>query len=184
MDALSVSMLTVLFAEIGDKTQLLALLLAARYRKPWTITLAIIVATVFNHAAAAWVGSWISGFFSEQTLRWLVAGSFLVVAVWTLIPDKMDDDESGIHRHGAFVASLILFFLAEMGDKTQVATVILAAQYQPLVMVILGTTLGMLLANVPVLFLGNKLADKLPLNWVRLSAAALFALLGVVTLMA
>lgn len=178
MEALSVSTIMVLLAEIGDKTQLLALLLAARYRKPAIITLAIFLATVLNHAAAAWIGTLVAGLFSEQTLRWLIAGSFLAVSVWTLIPDKMDDDEAGFHKYGAFIATFILFFLAEIGDKTQVATVILAAQYQPLPMVILGTTLGMLLANVPVVFLGNKLTERLPLDWIRRFAAGLFAVLG------
>ena len=183
MEALSVSTIMVLLAEIGDKTQLLALLLAARYRKPWTITLAIFIATVLNHAAAAWIGSLVAGLFSEQTLRWAVAASFFAVAVWTLIPDKLDDDEAGFHKYGAFVATMILFFLAEMGDKTQVATIILAAEYQPLFMVIMGTTLGMLLANVPVVFLGNKMAEMLPLDWIRRAAALLFVILGVLALL-
>ena len=182
MEALFISTIMILLAEIGDKTQLLALLLAARYRKPLIITLAIFIATFLNHAAAAWIGSLVAGLFSEQTVRWLIAGSFFAVAAWTLIPDKMDDDEAGFHQYGAFIATLVLFFLAEIGDKTQVATVILAAGYEPLFMVILGTTLGMLLANVPVVFLGNKIAEKLPLHWIRRFAAGLFAILGVTSL--
>ena len=183
METLSIATLMVLIAEIGDKTQLLALLLACRYRKPWTITLAIFIATVANHGASAWIGQWAAGLFSPDILKWVVGISFLAVAGWTLIPDEMGDDEAGFHRFGPFMATLILFFLAEIGDKTQVATVVLAASYQPLFMVILGTTLGMLLANVPVVFLGNGLAQKLPLDWIRRVAAALFAILGVLTLL-
>ncbi|CAM3774739.1 TMEM165/GDT1 family protein [Parendozoicomonas haliclonae] len=182
MEALALSTLMVFIAEIGDKTQLLALLLACRYRKPWAITAGIFVATILNHAASAWLGNWLAGMFSEDVLSWLVGASFIAVAVWTLIPDKMEDEDTGFHRYGAFVATVLLFFLAEIGDKTQVATVILAAQYQPLSMVILGTTLGMMLANVPVVFLGNNLADKLPLIWIRRAAAALFLVLGIYAL--
>ncbi len=182
MEALSVSTLVVLLAEMGDKTQLLALLLAARYRKPWVISLAIFIATFLNHSLAAWLGSWVSGLLSENTLRALVAGCFFAVAVWILIPDKVEDENAGFHRYGPFLATLMLFFLAEIGDKTQVATVVLAAQYQPLSMVILGSVIGMMLANVPVVFFGGMMADRLPLIWIRRSAASLFAVLGVVAI--
>ncbi len=182
MDAFSVSTIIVLLAEIGDKTQLLALFLAIRYSKPWLISLAILLATLMNHAAAAWLGGWVGSLLSEESLRWVVAISFFAVAAWTLIPDKMDD-EAGFHKYGAFIATLVLFFLAEIGDKTQIATVILAADYQPLYLVILGTTTGMLLANIPVVFFGNKLSDRLPLNWIRRAAAVLFVVLGVVALL-
>lgn len=182
MEALSVSTLVVLLAEIGDKTQLLALLLAARYRKPWIISLAIFIATLLNHSLAAWLGSLVSGLFSESTLRWMVGISFFAVAVWTLIPDKVEDEKAGFHKCGPFIATLVLFFLAEIGDKTQIATVVLAAQYQPLSMVILGSTIGMMIANVPVVFLGGAMADKLPLHWIRCSAASLFAVLGIVAI--
>ncbi len=184
MEALSISTFMVLVAEIGDKTQLLALLLACRYRKPWVISLGILIATVLNHTVSAWLGSWLAGLFTPELLRWVIAGSFIAVAGWTLVPDKMDDEETGFHRYGAFIATLVLFFLAEIGDKTPIATVVLAAQYQPLFMVIMGSTLGMLLANVPVVFLGNNLADRLPLTWIRRAAAALFFILGFVALLA
>ena len=182
MEALSVSTLVVLLAEMGDKTQLLALLLAARYRKPWIISLAIFIATLLNHSLAAWLGSWVSGLLSENTLRWLVAICFFAVAAWTLKPDKDEGEDTGFHKYGPFVATMMLFFFAEIGDKTQIATVVLAAQYQPVSMVILGSTIGMMLANVPVVFFGGMMADRLPVIWIRRSAASLFAVLGVVAI--
>src|SRR5690606_33028149 len=141
----------VALAEIGDKTQLLALLLAARFRRPWPIIWGIVLATLANHFLAGVAGAWVAGLFSPAVLAWILAASFLAVALWTLVPDKLDGDEAGaVQRFGPFLTTLIAFFLAEMGDKTQVATVMLAAQYDYLSMVVLGTTLGMLIANVPV----------------------------------
>ena len=169
----------VALAEIGDKTQLLALLLAARFRKPWPIILGIVVATLANHLAAGALGNWVAGLFSAVTLAWILAASFAGVALWTLVPDKLDDDEAtGLKRYGPFVTTLIAFFLAEMGDKTQIATVMLAAQYPHLLWVVIGTTLGMLLANVPVVLAGNFAAERLPLTLIRRIAACAFAVLA------
>lgn len=179
MSALLVSTVTVALAEIGDKTQLLALLLAARYRRPWAIVAGIAVATVANHALAAWLGHWVATLLSPEAIRWLVAGSFAAVALWTLRPDTLDDADTARSARSAFLASLVAFFLAEIGDKTQVATVLLATRFDALVQVIVGTTLGMLLANVPVVFLGHRFADRLPLRAARWTAAALFAVLAV-----
>ncbi|WP_028629954.1 TMEM165/GDT1 family protein [Metapseudomonas resinovorans] len=180
MESLFVPTLIVALAEIGDKTQLLALLLAARFRKPWPIIWGIVAATLANHFAAGAVGSWVASFFSAATLSWILAASFAAVALWTLVPDKLDDDEeSGLKKYGPFLTTLIAFFLAEMGDKTQVATVMLAAQYPHFVMVVLGTTLGMLIANVPVVLAGNFAADRLPLTLIRRLAAVAFAALAV-----
>ncbi|MEE9102379.1 TMEM165/GDT1 family protein [Pseudomonas sp. QE6] len=179
MESLFVPTLIVALAEIGDKTQLLALVLAARFRKPWPIIAGIIAATLANHFAAGAVGSWVASFFSATALSWVLAACFLAVAAWTLIPDKLDDDEEGaLKKFGPFLTTLIAFFLAEMGDKTQVATVMLAAQYPHFLLVVLGTTLGMLIANVPVVLAGNFAADRLPLNLIRRLAAAAFAILG------
>ena len=174
----AVSTGTVALAEIGDKTQLLALLLAARFRKPWPIVGGILVATLLNHALAGWLGTLVAQWLQPDVLRWVVAGSFLAVALWTLKPDKLDDAESGIPAKGAFVATTIAFFIAEIGDKTQVATVLLAAKYSPLWEVVVGTTVGMLLANVPVVLLGSKLADRLPLKAARYTAAVVFLALA------
>lgn len=178
MDALFVSTLAVAVAEIGDKTQLLALVLAARYRKPWPIIAGILVATLLNHALAGWIGSLVAGWVSPELLRWGVVLSFLAVAAWALVPDKLDEDEAKAPRFGPFLATLVAFFIVEIGDKTQVATVVLAAQYEPLWQVVAGTTLGMALANVPVVLLGAAFASKLPLKAARYAAAALFAGLG------
>ncbi|MGV2835672.1 TMEM165/GDT1 family protein [Pseudomonas sp. 1121_17] len=181
MESLLVPTAIVALAEIGDKTQLLALILAARFRKPWPIIAGIVVATLANHAAAGAVGAWVSGFFSESVLHWVLAASFVATALWTLVPDKLDDDESSAaRRFGPFVTTLIAFFLAEIGDKTQVATVMLAAQYPHLIMVIIGTTLGMLIANVPVVLAGNFAAEKLPLTLIRRLAATAFVVLAIV----
>ena len=153
LDSLLVPTAIVALAEIGDKTQLLALILAARFRKPWPIIAGIVAATLANHAAAGAVGAWFGSFFSDAVLHWILAASFAATALWTLVPDKMDDDEASTARKfGPFMTTLIAFFLAEMGDKTQVATVMLAAQYPELWLVIIGTTAGMLIANVPVVF--------------------------------
>lgn len=179
MESLYVSTLIVALAEIGDKTQLLALLLAARFRRPWPIIAGIVVATLANHFAAGAVGNWVASFFSAAALSWTLAVSFVAVALWTLIPDKLDDDEAaGLKRYGPFLTTLIAFFLAEMGDKTQVATVMLAAQYPHFILVVIGTTLGMLLANVPVVLAGNFAADRLPLTLIRRLAATSFAALA------
>ncbi len=181
LESLLIPTAIVALAEIGDKTQLLALILAARFRKPWPIIAGIVAATLANHAAAGAVGAWVSGFFSATVLHWILAASFAATALWTLVPDKMDDDEgSGARRFGPFVTTLIAFFLAEIGDKTQVATVMLAAQYPHLIMVIIGTTLGMLIANVPVVLAGNFAADKLPLTLIRRLASAAFFVLAAV----
>ncbi len=180
LESLFVPTLIVALAEIGDKTQLLALLLAARFRKPWPIIWGIVAATLANHFAAGAVGSWVASFFSAATLSWILAASFAAVALWTLVPDKLDDDEeSGLKKYGPFLTTLIAFFLAEMGDKTQVATVMLAAQYPHFVMVVMGTTLGMLIANVPVVLAGNFAADRLPLTLIRRLAAIAFAALAI-----
>lgn len=179
MESLFVPTLIVALAEIGDKTQLLALLLAARFRRPWPIIWGIVAATLANHFAAGAVGAWVASFFSAAVLSATLAGCFAAVAIWTLIPDKLDDDEdSSLKRYGPFLTTLIAFFLAEMGDKTQVATVMLAAQYPHFILVVLGTTLGMLIANVPVVLAGNFAAERLPLTLIRRLAAAAFAALA------
>lgn len=178
-ESLLVPTLIVALAEIGDKTQLLALLLAARFRRPWPIIWGIVVATLANHWLAGVAGNWIAGLVSPTILAWLLAASFLAVALWTLVPDKLDDEDTGnLQRFGPFLTTLIAFFLAEMGDKTQVATVMLAAQYEYLMMVVIGTTLGMLLANVPVVLAGNFAAERLPLTMIRRLAALAFGLLA------
>ena len=178
MEPLFVSTLIVALAEIGDKTQLLALLLAARYRRPWPIIWGIVIATLANHAAAGAIGNWVSQALSPVTLSWILAASFAAVALWTLVPDKLEEEEASRgRRFGPFLATLIAFFLAEMGDKTQIATVMLAAQYPHFLMVVLGTTLGMLIANVPVVLAGHFSADRLPLTLIRrLTALAFVAL--------
>lgn len=168
---------TVALAEIGDKTQLLALLLAARFRKPWPIIWGILVATLLNHALAGWLGSLAARWLTPEVLRWVVAASFIAIALWTLKPDKLDADET-LPARGAFIATTLAFFIAEIGDKTQVATVLLAAKYSPLWQIVAGTTVGMLLANVPVVLLGSRFASKLPLRAARITAALVFLLLG------
>ena len=169
---------TVALAEIGDKTQLLALLLAARYRRPLPIVAGILVATLLNHALAAWFGSLVALWLTPEVLRWVVAASFIAVAAWTLKPDTLDEDGSALPARGAFIATSIAFFIAEIGDKTQVATVLLAAKYPPLWEVVAGTTAGMLVANVPVVLLGSRFANRLPLQTARRVAALVFLLLG------
>ena len=178
LQALLVSTGTVALAEIGDKTQLLALLLAARFRKPWPIAFGILAATLINHAISAWLGAELSRWLSPEALRWIVVGSFLAVALWTLKPDKLNAGEK-LPAYGAFIATAIAFFLAEIGDKTQVATVLLATKYSPLWQVIAGTTLGMLAANLPVVWLGHRFADSLPLKLARGVAATVFMALAV-----
>jgi putative Ca2+/H+ antiporter (TMEM165/GDT1 family) len=180
MQAFLVSTGAVAIAEIGDKTQLLSLILAAKYRRPWPICIGILVATLVNHALAGTLGALVSQWLSPEVLKWIVVVSFLAVAAWTLVPDKADDDDATKGAgHGVLIATIIAFFLAEMGDKTQIATVVLAAQYSPLWQIILGTTFGMLLANVPVVVLGAKFAERLPLKAARIGAAILFCALAV-----
>lgn len=183
MDAFLVSTGLVALAETGDKTQLLAILLAARYRKPWPIVAGILAATLLNHACAGLLGQWLGHLADPSWMRWVLAASFLAMAVWALVPDKMDEAGAGPGGRGVFVATLIAFFLAEMGDKTQVATVALAARYQDLVAVVAGTTLGMMLANVPAVWLGERITRRLSLPVIRRLAALVFALLGVATLL-
>lgn len=184
MESLFVSTGVVALAEIGDKTQLLAFLLAARFKKPLPIIAGILVATIFNHGLAGALGAWITSLLTPEVLRWVLGLSFLGMAAWTLVPDKIEDDEADIAtRFGVFGATLVTFFLAEMGDKTQVATVAMAAHYPDPLLVVAGTTLGMLLADVPAVFAGDKLAAKIPLKLVHGIAAAMFAALGVATLL-
>ncbi len=182
MEAFLISTGIVALAEIGDKTQLLAFVLAARFRKPVPIIAGILFATLANHALAGALGSWITTLLAPETLRWILGLSFIGMAIWTLIPDTFDEDEAKLARFGVFGTTLIAFFLAEMGDKTQVATVALAAQYQAFYAVVAGTTLGMLIANVPAVLLGGRIARRTPVRLVHLIAAVLFALLGIATL--
>ncbi len=182
MEAFLVSTGIVALAEIGDKTQLLAFILAAKFRKPVPIILGILVATLANHAMAGGLGAWITTLFSPETLRWVLGMSFIIMAAWTLIPDKFEEDEAKLAHFGVFGTTLVAFFLAEMGDKTQVATVALAAEYHSVLFVVLGTTLGMMIANVPAVLLGDKIAERMPVRLVHGVAAAIFAVLGVATL--
>jgi len=184
MEALFISTGVVALAEIGDKTQLLAFILAARFKKPVPIIAGILCATLINHGLAGALGAWITSTVSPDILRWILGVSFLGMAVWTLIPDKIEEEETQIaHRLGVFGATFITFFLAEMGDKTQIATIAMAAHYASPVLVVIGTTLGMLIADVPAVFVGDKLAGRIPMKLVHGIAAALFALLGVATLL-
>ena len=182
MDAFLVSTAIVALAEIGDKTQLLAFILSAKFRRPWPIVLGILVATLANHAFAAAVGTWLTTLMGPHMLRWVLGLSFIAMAVWTLIPDKLDEDDAKLPRFGVFGATLVAFFLAEMGDKTQVATVALAAQYQAMIAVVAGTTLGMMIANVPAVLLGDRIAARMPVKLVHGIAAAIFLGLGIATL--
>lgn len=184
MEAFLVSTGIVALAEMGDKTQLLALVLAARYQRPWPIVLGIFVATVFNHALAGALGAWITTLLGPQVLRWILGASFIAMAVWMLVPDRMDEAETAsAPRLGVFATTLIAFFLAEMGDKTQIATVMLAAQYHVWAAVVAGTTLGMMLANAPVVWLGDRITKRVPIRVVHLVSAAIFAALGVLALL-
>ena len=184
MEALLVSAGVVALAEIGDKTQLLAFILAARFKKPVPIILGILVATIVNQGLAGALGAWITSAISPEVLRWILGSSFIGMAIWTMIPDKIEEEETQIaKRFGVFGATLVTFFLAEMGDKTQIATVAMAAHYAQPVMVVIGTTLGMLIADVPAVFIGDKLANKIPMKLVHSVAAAIFALLGLATLL-
>ncbi|MEZ5708161.1 MAG: TMEM165/GDT1 family protein [Blastomonas sp.] len=180
METLLTSTLIVALAEMGDKTQLLAIILATRFRKPLPIILGIFVATIANHALAALVGSEIAGLLESRAFRLAVAIGFIAMGLWTLIPDKMDDDDSGATRTrgGVFLTTLIAFFLVEMGDKTQIATIALGARYMDVGLVALGTTLGMMIANVPAVLLGQALIDRVPVTWLQRIAALLFMALG------
>ncbi|MDB5942907.1 MAG: family rane protein [Ramlibacter sp.] len=183
MEAFLVSTGIVALAEMGDKTQLLSLVLAARYRKPWPIVLGILVATLANHGLAGAAGAWITTFLGPQMLRWILGGSFIAMAIWMLIPDKLDEEDASTStRWGVFGATVIAFFLAEMGDKTQIATVMLAARYNAWFAVVAGTTLGMMLANAPAVWFGERLTRLVPIRMVHLVSAAIFAALGVVAL--
>ena len=183
MESLLVSTGVVALAEIGDKTQLLAFILAARFKKPVPIILGILAATTLNHGLAGALGAWITASVSPDILRWVLGLSFLGMAIWTLVPDKIEEDETQVARKlGVFSATFVTFFLAEMGDKTQIATVALAAHYGAPLTVVIGTTLGMLIADVPAVFVGDMLASKIPMKLVHSIAAAIFALLGVATL--
>jgi putative Ca2+/H+ antiporter (TMEM165/GDT1 family) len=184
LESLLVSTGVVALAEIGDKTQLLAFILAARFKRPLPIVMGILLATIVNHGLAGAVGAWITTALSPSVLRWVLGLSFLAMAVWTLIPDEIEEDERKIaSRLGVFGATLVTFFLAEMGDKTQIATVAMAAHYATPLLVVIGTTLGMLIADVPAVFVGDRLADRIPMRLVHGIAAAIFAALGIATLL-
>jgi len=184
MEPLLVSTGVVALAEIGDKTQLLAFILAARFKKPVPIILGILAATIVNHGLAGALGAWITSAISPEILRWVLGLSFIGMAVWTMVPDKIEDEETQVAmKFGVFGATSITFFLAEMGDKTQIATVAMVAHYAAPLMVVMGTTLGMLVADVPAVFLGDKFANKIPMKLVHSIAAAIFALLGIATLL-
>jgi putative Ca2+/H+ antiporter (TMEM165/GDT1 family) len=178
LEALLTSTAVVALAEIGDKTQLLAILLATRFRKPWHIVAGIFVATLANHFLAALVGEQVASILTGVWFRYAVAASFVAMAIWTLIPDKIDDLEDKPARFGPFVTTMISFFLVEMGDKTQIATVALGARFHEVLPVMTGTTIGMLLANVPAVFLGHELIKRVPLGMVRTVAALLFLAIG------
>ena len=183
MEAFLVSTGIVALAEMGDKTQLLSLVLAARFRKPWPIVLGIFIATLFNHALAGAVGSWVTTALGPDMLRWVLGGSFIAMAIWMLIPDKLDEgDGDAAPKYGVFVTTLVAFFLAEMGDKTQVATVMLAARFDAWASVVAGTTLGMMIANAPVVWFGDRITRKVPIRLVHVIGAVIFLVLGVLAL--
>jgi putative Ca2+/H+ antiporter (TMEM165/GDT1 family) len=184
LDSLLMSTGVVTLAEMGDKTQLLAFLLAAKFKKPVPIILGIFFATIVNHGLAGFLGAWITALLSPEVLRWVLGISFIAMAIWTLIPDKLDEDDQQLSiKSGVFFTTLIAFFLAEIGDKTQIATVALAAHYASPITVVIGTTIGMMLADVPAVFLGNAFAKKLPLKIIHAIAAGIFALMGVFILL-
>ncbi len=183
MDAFFVSTGIVALAEIGDKTQLLAFLLAARFRRPLPIVLGIFVATIANHAFAAAVGALAGKLLGPDVMRWVLGLGFLAMAAWIMVPDDIDGDEAPLARHGVFLTTVLAFFMAEMGDKTQVATVALAARYSSATLVVAGTTLGMMLANVPAVYFGDRIAGKAPLKLVHGIAAVIFVALGIATLL-
>jgi len=183
LEAFLVSTGIVALAEIGDKTQLLAFILAAKFRRPLPIIVGILVATLANHGFAGALGSWITSLVGPETLRWVLGISFIAMAAWTLIPDKFDEGDAKLTRFGVFGTTLVAFFLAEMGDKTQIATVALAAQFHAFFSVVAGTTLGMMIANVPAVLLGDRIANRVPVRLVHGIAAVIFAILGVATLL-
>ncbi len=183
MEAFLISTGIVALAEMGDKTQLLAFLLAAQFRRPVPIVLGIFTATIFNHAFAGAVGSLITGLLGPDILRWVLGLSFIAMAGWMMVPDEIDEDEQPAAKYGVFAATVVAFFLAEMGDKTQIATVALAARFDSLAAVVAGTTFGMMLANVPAVYLGKGVANRIPLKLVHGVAALIFAALGVATLL-
>jgi len=183
VEAFLISTGIVALAEIGDKTQLLAFLLAAKFRKPVPIILGILVATIANHAGAGALGAWISTLVSPEVMRWVLGVSFLAMAAWIMVPDKLDDEDTELAHLGVFMTTLLAFFMAEMGDKTQIATVALAAQYEAFLLVVAGTTLGMMIANVPAVLMGDRIAHKLPIKLIHGICAALFALLGIAVLL-
>jgi putative Ca2+/H+ antiporter (TMEM165/GDT1 family) len=183
MEAFLVSTGVVAIAEIGDKTQLLALLLATRFRAPWPIVLGIFVATLLNHALASAVGAWIVQYVGPDVMRWILGISFIAMAAWALIPDSAPEESNAAPRYGVFLTTVIAFFLVEMGDKTQLATVALAAQFHTMLWVVVGTTLGMLIANAPVVFAGDALIKRVPLEAVRIIAAGIFFALGLYVLL-
>lgn len=178
LDAFFSSLVLIFLSEMGDKTQLLTLFLAARFRQKYAIVLGILVATVANHIVSAWLGVWLNRLIENGILIWITGIAFIVVGLWLLIPDKDDEKQQNI-RYGAFVTTLILFFLVEIGDKTQIATVILAVNYNSVLMVVLGSTIGLLLANAPVIWLGEKLMQKIPIKAVHIAACVLFCLTGI-----
>lgn len=183
MESFFVSTGVVALAEMGDKTQLLAFILAARFKKPVPIILGILAATLLNHGLAGAIGSWISHAISPEYLRWILGLSFIGMAIWTLIPDKIEEEETDVaQKLGVFGATLITFFLAEMGDKTQIATIAMAAHFNAIIPVVAGTTLGMMIADVPAVFVGNQFAEKIPLKIVHGVAAAIFAIMGILVL--
>jgi putative Ca2+/H+ antiporter (TMEM165/GDT1 family) len=184
MEAFLISTGIVALAEMGDKTQLLSLVLAARFRKPWPIVWGILVATLANHALAGGLGAWVTQFMVPTALRWVLGVSFLAMAAWMLVPDKLDDEDADVTpKFGVFGTTVIAFFLAEMGDKTQIATVMLAAEYQSWLWVVAGTTLGMMLANAPVVWFGERITRLVPLTWVHRISAAVFVVLGLLVLL-
>ena len=181
--AFIVSTSVVALAEMGDKTQLLSLILAARYRKPMPIVLGILVATLLNHAMAGALGAWLSSLMRPEVLNWVMAAAFIAMGLWILVPDKLDEDDVAVPKQqmGVFFATVVAFFLAEMGDKTQFATIALAAQYSDVFSVVLGTTLGMMMANAPAVYLGNRFAQRLPTKIIHIIAAIIFIAIGVLT---
>ena len=181
--AFIVSTSVVALAEMGDKTQLLSLILAARYRKPLPIVFGILVATLLNHAMAGALGAWLSSLMRPEVLNWVMAAAFIAMGLWILVPDKLDEDDVAVPKQqmGVFFATVVAFFLAEMGDKTQFATIALAAQYSDVFSVVLGTTLGMMMANAPAVYLGNRFAQRLPTKIIHIIAAIIFIAIGALT---
>ena len=183
LEPLVVSTAIVAAAEMGDKTQLLSFVLAAKLKRPLPIVLGILVATLANHFLAGWIGAWLATLVSPTTLRWVIAASFVAFGLWTLKPDELEDDRK-LAGSGVFLTTLLAFFVVEMGDKTQLATIALAARYRALALVVSGTTIGMMLANVPAVYLGEALAHRVNLQWMRWIAALLFVVLGILTFFA